>query len=38
LRWWSNLHWPAWFVWFRAAVSLPFPFVAAAIAMAIGKP
>ena len=26
------------FVWFRAAVSLPFPFVAAAIAMVIGKP
>jgi hypothetical protein len=25
-------------VWFRAAVSLPFPFLAAAIAMAIGKP
>jgi uncharacterized membrane protein YraQ (UPF0718 family) len=29
---------PARFVWFRAAVCLPFPFLAAAIAMAIGKP
>jgi hypothetical protein len=29
---------PAKFVWFRAAVSLPFPFLAAAIAMLIGKP
>jgi len=29
---------PARFVWFRAAVSLPIPFIAAAIAMAIGKP
>jgi hypothetical protein len=29
---------PARFVWFRAAVSLPFPFLAAAIAMMIGKP
>jgi uncharacterized membrane protein YraQ (UPF0718 family) len=29
---------PARFVWFRAAVSLPIPFLAAAIAMAIGKP
>ena len=29
---------PARFVWFRAAVSVPFPFLAAAIAMAIGKP
>jgi uncharacterized membrane protein YraQ (UPF0718 family) len=29
---------PARFVWFRAAVSLPFPFLAAAIAMVIGKP
>ena len=29
---------PARFVWFRAAVSLPFPFLAAALAMAIGKP
>ena len=26
------------FVWFRAAVSLPFPFLAAAIAMVIGRP
>ena len=26
------------FVWFGAAVSLPFPFLAAAIAMVIGKP
>jgi len=25
-------------VWFRAAVSVSFPFLAAAIAMAIGKP
>ena len=29
---------PARFVWFRAAVSLPFPFLAAALAMALGKP
>jgi hypothetical protein len=29
---------PARFVWFRAAVSLPIPFLAAAIAMAIGRP
>jgi hypothetical protein len=29
---------PAKFVWFRAAVSLPFPFLAAAIAMVIGRP
>ena len=29
---------PARFVWFRAAVSLPIPFLAAATAMAIGKP
>jgi hypothetical protein len=29
---------PARFVWFRCAVSVPFPFVAAAIAMVIGKP
>jgi hypothetical protein len=29
---------PARFVWFSAAVSLPFPFLAAAIAMMIGKP
>jgi hypothetical protein len=26
------------FVWFRCAVSVPFSFVAAAIAMIIGKP
>ncbi|WJR79405.1 hypothetical protein [Bradyrhizobium sp. NP1] len=35
---WEIPFMPAKFVWFRAAVSLPFPFVAAAIAMAIGKP
>jgi uncharacterized membrane protein YraQ (UPF0718 family) len=29
---------PSRFVWFRAAVSLPFPFLAAAIAMALGRP
>jgi hypothetical protein len=29
---------PARFVWFRAAVSVLFPFLAIAIAMAIGKP
>ena len=29
---------PARFVWFSAAVSLPFPFLATAIAMLIGKP
>ena len=29
---------PARFVWFRAAVSLPIPFLAAAMAMAIGRP
>jgi len=29
---------PARFVWFRAAVWLPFPLLAAAIAMVIGKP
>jgi hypothetical protein len=29
---------PARFVWFRAAVSLPFPFLAAAFSMMIGKP
>jgi hypothetical protein len=28
---------PARLVWFRATLSLPFPFLAAAIAMAIGK-
>ena len=35
---WEILVMPARFVWFRAAVSLPCPFLAAAIAMAIGKP
>jgi len=29
---------PARFVWFRAAVSIPFPFLAAAVALAAGKP
>jgi hypothetical protein len=35
---WEIPFMPAKFVWFRAAVSLPFPFLCAAIAMAIGKP
>jgi hypothetical protein len=35
---WEIPFMPARFVWFRAAVSLPFPFVAAALAMAIGRP
>ena len=35
---WEIPFMPAKFVWFRAAVSLPLPFIAAAIAMAIGKP
>jgi hypothetical protein len=35
---WEIPFMPARFVWFRAAVSLPFPFLAAAIALAIGKP
>jgi hypothetical protein len=35
---WEIPFMPARFVWFRAMVSLPFPFLAAAIAMAIGKP
>ena len=35
---WEIPFMPARFVWFRAAVSLPFPFLAAAISMAIGKP
>jgi hypothetical protein len=35
---WEIPFMPARFVWFRAAVSLPFPFVAAAIAMTIGRP
>jgi hypothetical protein len=29
---------PARFVWLRAAVSLPLPFLAAAFAMLLGKP
>jgi hypothetical protein len=35
---WEIPFMPARFVWFRAAVSLPFPFLAAGIAMVIGKP
>jgi uncharacterized membrane protein YraQ (UPF0718 family) len=35
---WEIPFMPAKFVWFRAAVSLPFPFLAAALAMLIGKP
>ena len=35
---WEIPFMPAKFVWFRAAVSLPLPFLAAAIAMVIGKP
>jgi hypothetical protein len=35
---WEIPFMPARFVWFRAAVSIPFPFLAAAIAMAIGRP
>ena len=35
---WEIPFMPARFVWFRCAVSVPFPFVAAAIAMLIGKP
>jgi hypothetical protein len=35
---WEVPFMPARFVWFRAAVSLPFPFLAAGIAMVIGKP
>jgi uncharacterized membrane protein YraQ (UPF0718 family) len=35
---WEIPFMPPRFVWFRAAVSVPFPFLAAAIAMAIGKP
>jgi uncharacterized membrane protein YraQ (UPF0718 family) len=35
---WEITFMPARFVWFRAAVSLPFPFLGAAIAMAIGRP
>jgi hypothetical protein len=35
---WEIPFMPARFVWFRAAVSIPFPFLAAAIAMTMGKP
>ena len=35
---WEIPFMPARFVWFRAAVSIPFPFLAAAMAMLIGKP
>jgi hypothetical protein len=35
---WEIPFMPARFVWFRAAVSVPFPFLAAALAMAIGRP
>jgi len=35
---WEIPFMPTRFVWFRTAVSLPFPFLAAAIAMAIGRP
>jgi hypothetical protein len=35
---WEIPFMPARFVWFRALVSVPFPFLAAAIAMAAGKP
>jgi uncharacterized membrane protein YraQ (UPF0718 family) len=35
---WEIPFMPSRFVWFRAAVSVPFPFLAAAIAIAIGKP
>jgi hypothetical protein len=35
---WEIPFMPARFVWFRAAVSLPFPFLAAAVAMAVGRP
>lgn len=35
---WEIPFMPARFVWFRAAVSVPFPFLAAAIAMATGRP
>jgi uncharacterized membrane protein YraQ (UPF0718 family) len=35
---WEIPFMPARFVWFRCAVSLPFPFLAAAIVMMIGKP
>ena len=35
---WEIPFMPARFVWFRAAVSVPFPFLAAAVAMVIGRP
>jgi hypothetical protein len=35
---WEIPFMPARFVWFRAMVSLPFPFLAAAVAMMIGRP
>ena len=35
---WEIPFMPAKFVWFRCAVSVPFPFLAAAIAMVIGRP
>lgn len=35
---WEIPFMPARFVWFRCAVSVPFPFLAAALAMVIGKP
>jgi hypothetical protein len=35
---WEIPFMPARFVWFRAMVSLPFPFLAAAIVMVTGKP
>lgn len=35
---WEIPFMPARFVWFRAAVSLPFPFLAAAIAMVLARP
>ena len=35
---WEIPFMPARFVWFRALVSIPFPFLAAAIVMMIGKP
>ena len=35
---WEIPFMPARFVWFRAAVSVPLPFLAAATAMLIGKP
>ncbi|MES2168031.1 MAG: hypothetical protein V4458_13535 [Pseudomonadota bacterium] len=35
---WEIPFMPARFVWFRCAVSVPFPFLAAAIVMVVGKP